>query len=252
MGLKAVAKSATTATGDIVGPGSSTDNAIARFDGTTGKLLQNSGVTIDDSNVLAVPGAAGPSYNFSVGSGSTTTQGWKLGTFSSGISGLWTTAVTPSTSNFILVAQSGGSTYLNSEGNSNIYFRISNVDTAAIRGTTSFVVQKDLVIGWTSNSDSTGVVDVGLVRNTIGVAELNNGTKGTITGDLKLHNLLVQSGIVVLGTFTVATLPAASTYPGGIAYVTDSLAAPVYNAGATGGGVLPAQVMSNGTTWLYS
>lgn len=34
--------------GDVVGPGSSTDNAIARFDGTTGKLLQNSGITIAD------------------------------------------------------------------------------------------------------------------------------------------------------------------------------------------------------------
>lgn len=34
--------------GDVVGPGSSTDNAVARFDGTTGKLLQNSSVTIDD------------------------------------------------------------------------------------------------------------------------------------------------------------------------------------------------------------
>lgn len=35
--------------GDVVGPGSATDNAVARFDGTTGKLVQNSGVTIDDS-----------------------------------------------------------------------------------------------------------------------------------------------------------------------------------------------------------
>jgi hypothetical protein len=35
-------------TGDVVGPSSSTDNAIARFDGTTGKLLQNSGIYITD------------------------------------------------------------------------------------------------------------------------------------------------------------------------------------------------------------
>ena len=35
--------------GDVNGPGSSTDNAIARFDGTTGKLLQNSGATISDT-----------------------------------------------------------------------------------------------------------------------------------------------------------------------------------------------------------
>jgi hypothetical protein len=35
--------------GDVVGPASATDNAIARFDATTGKLIQNSGVVIDDS-----------------------------------------------------------------------------------------------------------------------------------------------------------------------------------------------------------
>ena len=34
----------------LSGPASSTDNAIARFDSTTGKVIQNSGVTIDDSN----------------------------------------------------------------------------------------------------------------------------------------------------------------------------------------------------------
>lgn len=35
--------------GDVVGPASATDNAIARFDSTTGKLIQNSSVTIDDN-----------------------------------------------------------------------------------------------------------------------------------------------------------------------------------------------------------
>ena len=40
-------------TGDVVGPASATDNAIARFDSTTGKLIQNSGVTISDTNDIA-------------------------------------------------------------------------------------------------------------------------------------------------------------------------------------------------------
>lgn len=40
--------------GDVTGPASSTDNAIARFHETTGKIIQNSGATIDDSgNVVA-------------------------------------------------------------------------------------------------------------------------------------------------------------------------------------------------------
>ena len=35
--------------GDVVGPASATDNAVARYDSTTGKLLQNSVVTIGDT-----------------------------------------------------------------------------------------------------------------------------------------------------------------------------------------------------------
>ena len=35
--------------GDVSGPASSTDNAVARFDLTTGKIIQNSGVIINDS-----------------------------------------------------------------------------------------------------------------------------------------------------------------------------------------------------------
>jgi hypothetical protein len=39
--------------GDVVGPASSTDNAVARFDTTTGKLLQNSVVTVGDTGAVA-------------------------------------------------------------------------------------------------------------------------------------------------------------------------------------------------------
>jgi len=40
-------------TGDVDGPGSATDNALARFDGTTGKLIQNSVVTASDTGAVA-------------------------------------------------------------------------------------------------------------------------------------------------------------------------------------------------------
>ena len=39
--------------GDVSGPGSSTDNAVARFNGAGGKTLQNSGVIINDSNAVS-------------------------------------------------------------------------------------------------------------------------------------------------------------------------------------------------------
>jgi hypothetical protein len=38
--------------GDVVGPASATDNAIARFDTTSGKLIQNSAITLSDAGAL--------------------------------------------------------------------------------------------------------------------------------------------------------------------------------------------------------
>ena len=43
---------ATPTTGDVSGPASSTDNAITRFDGTTGKVVQNSTITLSDAGAL--------------------------------------------------------------------------------------------------------------------------------------------------------------------------------------------------------
>jgi len=40
--------------GDVTGPASSTDNAVVRFDGTSGKLIQNSGVQINDLGEISV------------------------------------------------------------------------------------------------------------------------------------------------------------------------------------------------------
>ncbi len=55
--------------GDVVGPASSTDNAIARFDLATGKLIQNSGLILGDNNGLTGSIASGDGLVYS---GSTT------------------------------------------------------------------------------------------------------------------------------------------------------------------------------------
>jgi hypothetical protein len=49
--------SASGITGAVTGPASSTDNAIARFNGTGGGVIKNSGVTIDASNNLVTAGS---------------------------------------------------------------------------------------------------------------------------------------------------------------------------------------------------
>lgn len=48
--------------GDVVGPGSATDNAVTRFDSTTGKLIQNSNLLLNDAGSLIFTGQASPSY----------------------------------------------------------------------------------------------------------------------------------------------------------------------------------------------
>lgn len=57
-----IVPSAGTGSGDVTGPSSSTDNAVALYDGITGKIIQNSGVTISDTN--EIDGAT--TFNFDI------------------------------------------------------------------------------------------------------------------------------------------------------------------------------------------
>lgn len=77
--------------GAVIGPASSTDNAIARFDSTTGKLLQNSSVTVDDNGTLNLPASQDYKINgtsvlnsTTLGSGVTSSSLTSVGTLSSG------------------------------------------------------------------------------------------------------------------------------------------------------------------------
>jgi len=47
-----------TTHGDVSGPGSSTDDALAKFDATTGKIIQNSNAILTDAGLLTVSNVA--------------------------------------------------------------------------------------------------------------------------------------------------------------------------------------------------
>ena len=51
-----IASTGGSGSGDVVGPASATDNAIVRYDGTTGKIIQNSTVTVSDTGDIATSG----------------------------------------------------------------------------------------------------------------------------------------------------------------------------------------------------
>jgi len=55
--------------GDVLGPNPSTNNAIARFDGASGKVIKTSAATISDSGNLGVSNSA-PNYKLDVNGGS--------------------------------------------------------------------------------------------------------------------------------------------------------------------------------------
>lgn len=77
--------------GDVVGPGSATDNAVVRFDSTTGKLVQDSVVTIADTtgnmagvgtlNTHTIPGGSADTFALLAASQSLTNK--KLGSLTS-------------------------------------------------------------------------------------------------------------------------------------------------------------------------
>jgi len=55
-----------TSTGDVVGPASSTDNVLAVFDGTTGKLLKNSTLAISSVGYINSPQTSGGASAYSL------------------------------------------------------------------------------------------------------------------------------------------------------------------------------------------
>jgi hypothetical protein len=51
-----------SSSGDVVGPASSTDNALVRYDGTSGKLIQNSSASLSDVGELTLSGSGQNSH----------------------------------------------------------------------------------------------------------------------------------------------------------------------------------------------
>lgn len=61
-------------TGDVVGPASSVDNRVVTFDGTTGKLIKDSGILITSLALLASPAFTGTPTAPTAAAGTSTTQ----------------------------------------------------------------------------------------------------------------------------------------------------------------------------------
>lgn len=158
-------------------------------------------------------------------------------TYSSGSNGRMTLASTGSDPAVWYTFNGDIRTKISSGGISILY------EFAAIDITTFGAANAGTKYGWNGN---TGIGDGGVLGQ---LALMAGGTDSVF-----LTTSLLRSIVPIrFAPYTVATLPSASSSgAGATAYVSDSLAAPIYNATAVGGGVVFAKVSSNGTTWLYA
>lgn len=210
---------AATGTGDVVGPASATDNAVVRFDGTTGKLIQNSTVTLSDTGILTVPE-------------------------------LSTTSITSTGNNPIVIAPDGtGDVHLNADS---VRIGDNNADaTIATRGT------GDLLLTTNEGSAVEGVIriydgangNITLTPNGTGQVQVGSDQVVTLTASQTLTNKTLSSNSVWNGNVIGSAYGGAGTVNGilkangsgtvsaasaGTDYVTSvSVTSPVSNTGTT-------------------
>lgn len=124
---------------------SSTDNAIARWDGTTGRLLQDSGLTLSDTDKL---GSANGAITFT-GSGISIQE----------------------------AAASGNAGVINAGGVTTTGSGFVFSTTAALNGSGLSLGTAEF-IGFSNNTDYNGTIDSGIQRSAAGVVKVTDGSTG--------------------------------------------------------------------------
>jgi hypothetical protein len=95
----------------VSGPSSSTDNAVARFDGTTGKLVQNSVATISDTGVVAGASISGASNTLTnIGNSALTNSAITINGSSTALGGSVSVGTVTSVTGTSPIVSSGGNT----------------------------------------------------------------------------------------------------------------------------------------------
>lgn len=193
--------------GDVVGPASSTDNAVVRFDSTTGKLVQNSGVIIDDNNNITSSNVAAGFATTATAAGTTT-----LTVASKGIqefTGATTQTVTlpvvstlPQTGfGFMVINRSSGVVTVNSSGGNAVQAMAASTSaifTCVLLTGTSAASWDVTYIGATGISGTLGSTDNALTRADGTGGSTAQGSAATVddSGNLALGTTPATSGIL--------------------------------------------------------
>jgi uncharacterized membrane protein YkgB len=144
----------------VIGPATSTDNAIARFDSTTGSLLQNSSVTISDTADVA---------------------GVKTLTMSDATSGTLTVQPAAATTSYALTlpaAQGVANTFIKNNGSGTLTWSPAVIGPAT--ATDNAITRFDSTTGSLVQNSSVTVSDTADVAG-VKTLTMNGATSGTLT-----------------------------------------------------------------------
>ena len=178
----------------VLGPASSTDNAVARFDGTTGKLVQNSsGFRVDDDNNLRMDGAG----------------------YASPYIQLYSTLANRSL--FVWNGDNGGGSLAVGESSTTPYFYID-------RGNDAVRFGSQYAVGWTGSYNNAGTaIDVALHRDATATLAQRNGTNPQT---FRIYNTYTDASNFaranvgwVSGNFRIQTTQAGTGSSSGIEFI---------------------------------
>ena len=201
------------ASGDVYGPASATDNAVARYDGTTGKIIQNSTVTIaDTTGNMAGVGTLGVGAITTTGAltyGGVTLSNAVTGTgnmvlstsptlvtpaLGTPASGVLTNATGLPISTGVSGLGTGVATFLATPTSANLRTAVTD-ETGT--GALVFATSPTLV------TPALGTPASGVVTNLTGTASINiNGTVGATTPNTGAFTTLSSTGNTTLGDAT--------------------------------------------------
>lgn len=182
--------------GDVSGPGSATNTAIARFDGTTGKSITDSPITISDAGALA--GISSISMNAAItGVTSITASGALTVNAAATLASLTVNAA--SVLNSLTVNTSIAAATLNLSGAATVASLLSNAAVNAV----SLNISGNAAV--TGLSTLTGNVSIGNVFPTVASSK-DLGSSSLPFKDLFLDNGSTDAGAVYFNASTTAFL----------------------------------------------
>ena len=234
--------------GDVAGPASATDNAVARFDGTTGKLIQNSVVTIDDTTGAI----AGASSLTSPAATDLTLAGGSSG--ASLVLGQGATAASSTITN----TGTGSLSVVNGD-----YYNVltlSRNSSATNTGTTLVLRSKDaggtyVDIGafFAAKSAATiGAVDSFLTWSTRRAGTLTDAMALTATGNLVIGPTTSETGLTGAGGLKIASSTAGAASAGALVVTGGLSAGNNGNASYFGGAVSYSGALKEGSDNVIS